>query len=141
MRQMFQSATAFNQDIGSWNVGSLTDMTQMFQSATTFNQDIGSWNVSNVTTLFGSFTNTTAFNQDMQLGRQWCNKFKCKLFGALHLIKILVAGIQVVLQIWPICFILIVVLTKKYELGSPLMLLPTLVCFKMRRPWLQLLLE
>jgi surface protein len=59
------SASAFNQDIGSWNVGSLTDMTQMFQSASAFNQDIGSWNVSSVTTMYSSFIEATAFNQDL----------------------------------------------------------------------------
>ena len=57
----FQNATVFNQDIGSWNVGSLTNMTQMFQSASAFNQDIGSWNVSSVTTMFASFTECDCF--------------------------------------------------------------------------------
>ena len=42
---------AFNQDISTWNVSSVTDMSGMFEIASAFNQDIGSWNVSNVTNM------------------------------------------------------------------------------------------
>jgi surface protein len=42
---MFSVTTAFNQDIGGWDVGNVTDMSAMFGVATSFNQDIGSLNI------------------------------------------------------------------------------------------------
>jgi surface protein len=38
---MFYSATAFNQNISSWNVSQVTDMTAMFSNTKAFNQNIG----------------------------------------------------------------------------------------------------
>ena len=46
---------AFNQDIGDWNVSSVTDMCGMFDSNFSFNQDLSSWNVTNVSSC-GSFS-------------------------------------------------------------------------------------
>lgn len=58
---MFQSATAFNQPIGDWTLGTGNevplgiDMNSMFYAASNFNQNIGSWNVSKVTSMFRMF--------------------------------------------------------------------------------------
>merc|ERR1712166_1566857 len=63
--QMFNEATAFNKDIGAWDVSKVTDMSYLFDVATTFNADISAWDTSSVTTMVGMFWTATAFNQDI----------------------------------------------------------------------------
>ena len=65
---MFQSASAFNQPVGSWSTGAVTTMSYMFYSASAFNQDIGAWDTSGVTTMYRMFWGASAFNQDLG----WC---------------------------------------------------------------------
>jgi hypothetical protein len=53
---MFGACTAFNSTLTLSNTGTVTDMSGMFDGATAFDQNIGSWNVANVT----AFTNFMA---------------------------------------------------------------------------------
>ena len=46
MRGMFSGATAFNQAIGNWNTGRVTNMLDMFNGATAFAQVINTWTAS-----------------------------------------------------------------------------------------------
>jgi surface protein len=91
---MFNGTTNFNQDIGNWDVSTITDFSGMFLVSafnnggspsisawtintstnvsmyimfgiTPFNQFIGNWNVSKVTSMQEMFRSSYAFNQDI----------------------------------------------------------------------------
>ena len=65
---MFKEAEFFNQPIGSWSVGTVTDMRNMFRKAEAFNQPMGTWEVGSVRSMELMFWGAASFNQ--ALG--WC---------------------------------------------------------------------
>lgn len=70
----FALNSAFNQNIGAWNVSEVTNMRGTFQSASNFNcgaasgvssTNIGGWNTSKVETFQDMFRAATTFNNDI----------------------------------------------------------------------------
>ena len=48
---MFYGASAFNVNIGGWNVAGLTSLSSVFYNSKAFNLDVSSWNTARVATL------------------------------------------------------------------------------------------
>jgi surface protein len=50
MAYMFMSASSFNQNIGGWDVGNVSNMFSMFRSAAQINTKLSGWCVSRIGT-------------------------------------------------------------------------------------------
>uniref|UniRef100_A0A6C0KVI1 PKD domain-containing protein n=1 Tax=viral metagenome TaxID=1070528 RepID=A0A6C0KVI1_9ZZZZ len=53
MGQMFENATAFNQDVNNWDVSNVSYIEYMFYGATLFNQNLSTWNPTNASAVWG----------------------------------------------------------------------------------------
>ena len=60
---MFNSATAFNHPLGSWQVGQVTSFREMFRQASAMNQDISGWNVSQARDMSFMFYGSDGFGK------------------------------------------------------------------------------
>ena len=65
MSGMFTSATAFDGNVSSWDVSSVTDMSVMFTLASSFNGDLSSWDVSSATGMGHMFLAANSFQQNL----------------------------------------------------------------------------
>ncbi|GAA0729991.1 hypothetical protein GCM10009430_40780 [Aquimarina litoralis] len=65
---VFDTATVFNENITSWNVGNVTNFSRMFYQSG-FSQNIGGWNIGEQVTgtinMTEMFARATSFNQDL----------------------------------------------------------------------------
>ena len=89
MEGFFYNAISFNQDISSWNVSNVFDISKMFYNAEKFDKNISNWNLDNIKDSYFMFKNTNAFidkynngeplPEDTEAIIQWINKNKEKM--------------------------------------------------------------
>ena len=65
MSDLFKDKSTFNDDISNWDVSNVTTMYQMFRFAGNFNQDLSSWDVSSVTNMRQIFRAAVKFTSDL----------------------------------------------------------------------------
>lgn len=66
MDSTFRDSSSLTEDIGSWNVESVTSIARMFYNAVNFHSDtIGNWNVKSVNTMMSAFRGASSFNGNL----------------------------------------------------------------------------
>ena len=63
--RMFRSCNVFNQPLNSWDVGNATSFQEMFRDTNNFDQPLNNWDVNGVFNMQGMFYNSDAFDQDL----------------------------------------------------------------------------
>ena len=67
MSELFLNNSTFGHltldNITTWNVSNVTNMSSMFKGASIFNQNISSWDVSNVTNMTSMFEDAVLFDK------------------------------------------------------------------------------
>jgi len=77
---MFNNATAFNGDVSSWNMTSVTDTQFMFANAVSFNKPM-TWTLTVLTNMSYMFYGAVSFNQDLSSWTPQSNILAAKIFG------------------------------------------------------------
>jgi uncharacterized protein (TIGR02145 family) len=65
MGETFFKAYAFNQDLGNWDVSSVTNFAGMFFETSSFNADLSNWSTESATNMISMFTGATVFNSNL----------------------------------------------------------------------------
>ena len=65
MSELFKDCYNFNDNINNWNVSNVINMNSMFVYCYKFNQPLNNWDVSNVTNMNNMFRNCYKFNQPL----------------------------------------------------------------------------
>ncbi|MDF1695430.1 MAG: BspA family leucine-rich repeat surface protein [Saprospiraceae bacterium] len=94
---MFRGATSFNQEIGDWDVSTITDMTLMFEGASSFNQPIGDWDVSSVNGMFAMLNGASNFDQNLA---NWNIEQVTNMSGSLSFTNLSTANYDSLLISW-----------------------------------------
>jgi surface protein len=68
MARTFSNATAFDKDIGLWDVSKVTNMGSMFNGAGSFNWNLSGWDVSKVTSCNYFSYNAVSWNSAYKPG-------------------------------------------------------------------------
>ena len=93
-----------------WKVSHVTNMQEMFDGATAFNQNISEWDVSQVTNMQQMLIGATIFNQDMP---DWeslkCDQYDCYVCQSATVVPsaIYQAGMCQMLPVCTLCFMVL----------------------------------